>query len=42
MKSNYESLELTVIIVEEDDIITNSSFFDNVGGLPDEGDDAWE
>ena len=42
MMSNYETLEMIVIMLENDDIITNSSFFDNVGGLPDEGDDGWE
>ena len=42
MMSNYETLEMTVIMLETDDIITDSSFFDNFGGIPEEGDDTWE
>ena len=32
MMNNYEELKLSVIVFEQDDIITNSSW-DNLGGI---------
>lgn len=35
---NYQLLELEVILLQQNDVITNSPEDDNVGGIP----DGWE
>ena len=38
--NNYQTLQMTVIVFENTDLVRTSNN-DNVGGIPDTGDDGW-